>query len=84
MMHFAGSTNEWGSLSGVVSQFREAIRIEPNNATAHRNLADSYQQRDGPDDAFREFNRPLVINPDDADSRKHLEYTESRIRGGND
>ncbi len=50
---------------GAVREFREALRIDPDNAGAHRSLAHVLEAKDI-DGAVREYREALRIDPNDA------------------
>ena len=52
-----------GDLEGAITQFRSAIRSEPNYAAAHYQLGIALRQNGQPDQAGREFEKASELDP---------------------
>jgi tetratricopeptide (TPR) repeat protein len=57
-----------GDLNAAIESFRHAVRLNPNNPLAHRELAAAYAAAGRSDEAFAELVAALLIDPGDADS----------------
>ena len=55
-----------GDFAGAIAAFTTAVRLNPNGAAAHKDLARAYLEQDRPDDAFRELVATVLIDPRDA------------------
>jgi tetratricopeptide (TPR) repeat protein len=51
-------------LDAAISEFKEAIRIDPDNAGFHFNLGLIYQAQGNPDPAIAEFKEAGRLDPD--------------------
>jgi len=61
-----------GLYEQAIREYREALRINPDNAAAHSNLGNAFQAKDFPDEAIREYREALRINPDHALAHSNL------------
>jgi len=70
---------EFGTYTKAVEAFKQAIRIDPNNAHAHYNsyynLGIAYGQLGFYNDAVEAFKQAIRIDPDDADAHYNLGVT---------
>src|SRR6202790_4101681 len=55
---------EKGKYSEAAIEFINAIKVDPNYADAHRQLAESYLRLQKPDGAFQELGRTLQLKPE--------------------
>lgn len=58
----------------AIAQFKQAIAIEPNNASYHCNLAVAYDEIDQDDDAATEYERTLELNPNEIPALLYYGY----------
>ena len=56
----------------AISQYQEAIRLRPGNASAHNNLGNALARKGQMDEAIRQFQEALRLQPDFANARKNL------------
>jgi predicted CXXCH cytochrome family protein len=66
--------------SQAQSSFREAIRIQPDYADAHVNLANLLAQNGNPTEALQHFETALKLRPEDAPTRYNYAMTLGRAR----
>ncbi len=62
------------SFEEAIEAFRQAVILEPNNASFHCNLAVAYDELDQDEDARREYERTLELNPNDTTAMLYLGY----------
>jgi tetratricopeptide (TPR) repeat protein len=55
-----------GDLPGAIDAFAQAVRLQPNDPTIHKELASAYAAESRTDDAFSELMAALLINGRDA------------------
>ncbi len=67
-------------LEEAVKEFREAIRLNPKNAEAHRNYGYLERRIGAVDHALQEFGKALDLDPDDA--KTHLEMGDTLLYKG--
>ena len=60
---------EKGQYNAAVNQFNKAIKIDPDYADAHFQLAESFMLLEQPDRALQEFARTIDLRPDDYRAR---------------
>ena len=53
-----------GNYEEAIGQYREALKIRPNNAKAQFNLGDVYYAKQSYDTAYTEFQKVLELSPD--------------------
>jgi len=51
-------------LDDAIREYREAVRIRPDYAEAHYNLATIYNKKNMIDDSIREFRESVRLRPD--------------------
>jgi len=56
----------------AIREYREALRIKPDDAEAHYNLGIALADKGFPDEAIREYREALRIKPDNADAHTNL------------
>ena len=61
-----------GEVNKAIYQFREAIRLEPDLATAHNNLGSALASQGKLDEAIAEFREAIRLKPDDAVAHTNL------------
>ena len=63
--HYNLASAFWGQgkLDDAIAEYREAIRLNPNDAGAHNNLASAFQDQDKLDDAIVEYREAIRIDP---------------------
>jgi tetratricopeptide (TPR) repeat protein len=62
-----------GRSSDAIGQYREALRLNPDDAEAHYNLALALAKLPGrSDEVIAEYEQTLRINPDNAEARNNL------------
>ncbi|HUN81750.1 MAG TPA: tetratricopeptide repeat protein, partial [Phycisphaerae bacterium] len=61
-----------GKIAEALEHSREAVRVAPQTADFHFNLARTLAVAGQRDEAVKEFREVLRINPADADARKEL------------
>jgi len=71
--------NRRGDLAGATAQLAEVVRLMPNSAEAHANLAVSLAKEGKNAEAIAEFSQAVLLNPSDKVSRGRLEFLK---RGG--
>jgi len=55
-----------GELDSAIVEFREALKLNPNDAEAHKKLAVAFNSKGDLDGAISETNAAIRINPNDA------------------
>jgi len=60
-------------LDKAVPEFREAVRLRPQFARAHYNLGLVFQKQNRKEDAAREFQRVLALDPQFRPAREALQ-----------
>ena len=55
-----------GKIEDAIAEYREALRLDPEFAEAHRNLGTSLLQQEKAGEAAEHFERFLALHPDDA------------------
>ena len=63
---------EKGKYSEAAIEFMNAIKVDPNYADAHHQLAESYLRLQKPDGAFQELGRTLQLQPENYPTRIEL------------
>lgn len=58
----------------AIEEFRKAVTLEPDNSYYHCNLAAAYDQAGQAEDAVREYQRTLELNPKDITALLYLGY----------
>ena len=71
---------DWGLLNEAMVQYREAIRIYPDNALFHGKLAGIYMMTNLLKEAVYEYHASLRYNPDDA--AIHKELADGLVKSG--
>ena len=66
---YRDNKNLTNNQSRAVEEFREAVRMEPDNAEYHSSLADVYRQLKNYDGAIEEFERSLSLDPSNIQTR---------------
>jgi tetratricopeptide (TPR) repeat protein len=61
-----------GQLDEAISEFEEAIRLDPDDAAAHYNLGLAYHGQGELDEAIAEYQEAIRINPDFSDAHTNL------------
>lgn len=60
---------------GAIREFEMAVKIDPNNASYHCNLAVAYDENEQDAEAFAEYEKTLQITPNDLTALLCLGYT---------
>ena len=55
-----------GQIDEAISQFQEALRLQPDDAEARYNLGNALAEKGQPDEAISQFQEALRLKPDDA------------------
>ena len=66
-----------GRTSDAIDEYKEALRITPNSADAHNNLAAALAQMGQVSEAIQQLKAALRINPSDVDTRNNLTKLEA-------
>ena len=61
-----------GRIDEAILQFREAIRLKPDDAAARNNLGIALVSKGQLDEAIRQFQAALRLKPNDAEIQKNL------------
>ncbi|MGB9498839.1 MAG: tetratricopeptide repeat protein [Dissulfuribacterales bacterium] len=59
-------------ISGAITQYEKAIRIDPDHADAHNNLGNALFKQGNVDEAIQCFRRALAMNPNHTKARNNL------------
>ena len=70
-----------GNFQGAVDSFKEAVRVDPNFARAHYDLAVAYNALNEIDKAFEELRETLALLPTDDPGREQVEKDLEFLRG---
>ena len=76
-----------GDISGAVTQYENAIRIDPDHADARNNLGNAFFKQGRTDEAIQCFAKALALNPNHTEARNNLANTlmqNGDIRGAID
>ncbi|MGO9268917.1 MAG: tetratricopeptide repeat protein [Terriglobia bacterium] len=65
---------EKGDLDGAAAEYREALRLNPNDDTAHNNLGVALHDKGDLGGAIAEYRMAIRLEPDDADSHYNLGF----------
>ncbi len=75
-----------GRIPEAVEQYDEAVRIQPNSAVAHNNLAIALVQQGRPDEAIKHYEQALRLKPDYPEAQNGLAWQLAALgpaEGGN-
>jgi serine/threonine protein kinase len=61
-----------GNVVDAIAEFREAIRLKPDNVEAHKNLGDALRARGELPGAIAEFREAIRLKPDNVEAHKNL------------
>jgi hypothetical protein len=61
-----------GRLNEAISQYREALRLKPNDADAHYDLANALYRKGLWDEAISQYREDLKLSPDDPEGHNNL------------
>ena len=64
-----------GKIKAAIGHYRKALRINPDFADAHYNLANALVSQGNLEDAISHFSEALKIKPDFPQARLNLEHT---------
>jgi tetratricopeptide (TPR) repeat protein len=64
--NMAGYHRENRNYAQAITNYKQAIQINPDDFRAYYNLADSYQKMGQPEEALQSFEKALKISPNDA------------------
>jgi Flp pilus assembly protein TadD len=62
-----------GKLGEATAHFQEAVRLQPDSASAHLNLGRARAAQGKFDEAIRHYNEALRLRPDSAQARQELQ-----------
>jgi len=71
-----------GQLPEALEQFEKACRYFPESAGARANLAEALVAMGDPRAALENYEQALVLKPEDAELREHVELLRRRIESG--
>jgi superkiller protein 3 len=63
-----------------MEQYEQALRINPDDASAHYNLGNALQQIGQLPEAIEQYQQALQIKPDYADARNNLERAQAFLK----
>jgi Flp pilus assembly protein TadD len=66
-----------GRTSDAIDEYKEALRITPNSADAHNNLAAALAQMGRVSEAIEQVKAALRIDPNNVDARNNLTKLEA-------
>jgi Flp pilus assembly protein TadD len=72
-----GVKKDW---DGEIAEEREALRLNPNNASAHYCLAFALEHKHNPEEALQEYRKAYELNPQNRDYRKDYERLVKKTR----
>ena len=58
-----------GDLDGAIAEYRTALRLRPDYATAHHNLGDALRAKGDLDGAIAEYRTAVHLQPDFAETQ---------------
>jgi len=62
-----------GDLEGAMAEYREALRLNPNEAKAHNNLGLALEKKGHRRGALDEFRAAYMLDPKDATYKRNYE-----------
>jgi tetratricopeptide (TPR) repeat protein len=63
-MNLGSALDDSGDAEGAMTEYKEAIRLDPKNATAHYNLAILYLKKKDDANAIAELRQAAKLSPD--------------------
>jgi tetratricopeptide (TPR) repeat protein len=67
-------------LDEAIAEYKEAIRINPNDARVHNNLGGICAKQGKWEEAIAEFEKAIRINPNHANAHKNLEMAKKESK----
>lgn len=68
-----------GDQDVVIGEYREALRLNPNNDLAHFNLGVAMERKGNLQGALEEYRAAYLLNPKDADYKRNYERLLQRV-----
>ena len=62
-----------GDLDGAITEEREALRLNPNNAAVHATLGDALEQKGDRAGALQEYQAAATLDPKSANYKQNCE-----------
>ena len=69
-----------GDLAGALTEYRTALRLDPNHVDAHINLGNALKALGRQADAREEFTKALGLLPDTPANQYKIKQVKQRIR----
>jgi Flp pilus assembly protein TadD len=69
-----------GNWDGSISEEREALRINPNSAALHANLADALEQKGDRGGALQEYQAAFQLDPKNINYKQNCDRISLRNR----
>jgi len=69
-----------GDVDGAITEFRTALRLDPNHESAHENLGLALQKLERKAEAREEFTEVLRLLPKTPANQKKIEQMRQRLR----
>ena len=70
-----------GNLEQAAAEFTEALRLDPGNVSAHKNLGVILAQKGRLDEPMTQFSEAVRLDPADEGARRNLERARALARG---
>ncbi len=79
-----GSGDEHGlDFARQISQYQEAVRLNPDNAIARNNLGAAFDKKGRTDEAIVQFQEAVRLKPDYTDAKENLARAPAPRNGSN-
>ena len=69
----ASRSRNKGDLDGEIAEYREALRLNPNNADAHNDLGVALEQKGDRRGALEEYRAAYMLDPKNAAYKQNYE-----------
>ena len=66
-------------LDGVIAEFREALRLNPNEAEAHFGLGLALEKKGDHQGALQEYRAAYMLDPKNADYKQNYEHLLQQV-----